>query len=66
MPVGRKVRSSKKLQFPLLVKSAGEDASHGISLRLGCPPGSRVWLTSGLLPVGCRDEAWLKKGLPCS
>jgi D-alanine-D-alanine ligase len=31
VPVGRKVHSSKKLQFPLLVKSAGEDASHGIS-----------------------------------
>jgi hypothetical protein len=25
-----------------------------------------VWLTTGLLPAGCRDEAWLKKGLPCS
>ena len=33
---------------------------------LGCPPGLRVWLTSGLRPVGHRDEAWLKKGLPCS
>jgi transposase len=21
-----------------------------------------VWLTSGLQPVGCRDEAWLQKG----
>ncbi len=26
----------------------------------------RVWLTFGLQPVGRRDEAWLKKGLPCS
>jgi len=25
-----------------------------------------VWLTIGLRPVGHRDEAWLKKGLPCS
>jgi len=25
-----------------------------------------VWLISGLLPAGHRDEAWLKKGLPCS
>lgn len=33
---------------------------------LGCPPGLRVWLTSGLRPVGHRDEVWLKKGLPCS
>lgn len=31
VPVGRKVHSSRKLQFPLLVKSAGEDASHGIA-----------------------------------
>jgi transposase len=23
-----------------------------------------VWLTSGLQPAGCRDEAWLKMGLP--
>jgi len=28
-----------------------------------CP---RVWLTSGLRPVGHRDEAWLKRGLPSS
>jgi hypothetical protein len=28
--------------------------------------GLRVWLTSGLQPVGHRDEAWLKRGLPCS
>jgi hypothetical protein len=33
---------------------------------LGCPPGLRVWLTTGLRPVGHRDEVWLKKGLPCS
>ena len=25
-----------------------------------------VWLTSGLQLAGHRDEAWLKKGLPCS
>jgi hypothetical protein len=25
-----------------------------------------VWLTIGLQPAGHRDEAWLKKGLPCS
>lgn len=30
-PVGRKVRSTKRLKYPLLVKSVGEDASHGIS-----------------------------------
>ena len=35
-----------------------------LSMRL--PTGSQVWLTSGLRPVGHRDEAWLKKGLPCS
>ena len=32
----------------------------------GCPPGLLVWLTIGLRPAGHRDEAWLKKGLPCS
>lgn len=26
----------------------------------------RVWLSSGLRPVGHRDEAWLKRGLPSS
>jgi hypothetical protein len=25
-----------------------------------------VWLTIGLRPADHRDEAWLKKGLPCS
>jgi hypothetical protein len=35
-------------------------------LSFGLPTRSRVWLTSGLQPVGHRDEAWLKKGLPCS
>jgi len=25
-----------------------------------------VWLSIGLRPAGHRDEAWLKKGLPCS
>ena len=35
-----------------------------LSLRL--PTRSWVWLTFGLHPVGHRDEAWLKKGLPCS
>ncbi|CAN5896612.1 hypothetical protein BH20ACT6_BH20ACT6_17770 [soil metagenome] len=38
----------------------------GGSLSFGLPTRSRVWLTFGLLPVGHRDEAWLKKGLPCS
>jgi hypothetical protein len=33
---------------------------------LGCPPGLRVWLYSGLRTVGRRDEAWLKRGLPSS
>jgi len=33
---------------------------------VGCPPAASVWLISGLLPAGHRDEAWLKKGLPCS
>jgi hypothetical protein len=32
----------------------------------GCPPAVLVWLTFGLRPAGHRDEAWLKKGLPCS
>jgi hypothetical protein len=35
-----------------------------LSMRL--PTRSRVWLTFGLQPVGHRDEAWLKKGLPSS
>jgi hypothetical protein len=35
-----------------------------LSMRL--PTGSLVWLTIGLHPAGHRDEAWLKKGLPCS
>ena len=35
-----------------------------LSLRL--PTYSWVWLTIGLRPVERRDEAWLKKGLPCS
>jgi hypothetical protein len=35
-----------------------------LSMRL--PTRSWVWLTSGLRPAGHRDEAWLKKGLPCS
>ncbi len=35
-----------------------------LSLRLPTP--LWVWLTFGLRPVGHRDEAWLKKGLPCS
>jgi len=30
------------------------------------PTRVRVWLTIGLQPVGRRDEAWLKRGLPCS
>ena len=28
------------------------------------PPAELVWLTIGLRPVGHRDEAWLRKGLP--
>jgi len=35
-----------------------------LSMRL--PTRSLVWLTIGLQPAGCRDEAWLKKGLPSS
>jgi hypothetical protein len=35
-----------------------------LSMRL--PTCLLVWLTFGLRPVGHRDEAWLKKGLPCS
>ena len=38
----------------------------GGPLSFGLPTRSRVWLTSGLQPVAHRDEAWLKKGLPCS
>jgi hypothetical protein len=38
----------------------------GGTLSFGLPTRMRVWLTFGLLPVGRRDEAWLKKGLPCS
>lgn len=35
-----------------------------LSMRL--PTCSLVWLATGLRPAGHRDEAWLKKGLPCS
>lgn len=35
-----------------------------LSMRL--PTAELVWLTFGLQPAGHRDEAWLKKGLPCS
>ena len=38
----------------------------GGTLSSGLPTRVRVWLTFGLQPVGHRDEAWLKKGLPCS
>ena len=39
----------------------------GGTLLIGLPtPVLGVWLTIGLQPAGCRDEAWLKKGLPCS
>lgn len=38
----------------------------GGALSSGLPTRIRVWLTSGLRPVGHRDEAWLQKGLPCS
>ncbi len=38
----------------------------GGRLSFGLPTRSRVWLTFGLQPVGHRDEAWLKRGLPCS
>ncbi len=38
----------------------------GGRLSSGLPTRSRVWLTFGLQPVGHRDEAWLKRGLPCS
>ncbi len=35
-----------------------------LSMRL--PTGCLVWLSFGLRPAGHRDEAWLKRGLPCS
>jgi len=38
----------------------------GGTLSFGLPTRMRVWLTFGLMPDGHRDEAWLKKGLPCS
>jgi hypothetical protein len=38
----------------------------GGTLSSGLPTPVRVWLTSGLRPVGHRDEAWLKRGLPSS
>ena len=34
-----------------------------VALIRGCPL-VWVWLSFGLRPVGCRDEAWLKRGLP--
>jgi hypothetical protein len=36
------------------------------ALSIGCPPMLWTWLSSGLRLVGHRDEAWLKRGLPCS
>ena len=38
----------------------------GGTLSFGLPTRLWVWLTSGLLPAGHRDEAWLQRGLPCS
>jgi hypothetical protein len=38
----------------------------GLALIWAAHPVFRVWLNSGLHPAGCRDEAWHKKGLPCS
>jgi len=38
----------------------------GAMLSLRLPIRIWVWLSFGLQPVGHRDEAWLKKGLPCS
>jgi hypothetical protein len=38
----------------------------GGTLYSGLPTRVRVWLSSGLRTVGRRDEAWLKRGLPCS
>ncbi len=38
----------------------------GGTLSIGAAHPLRVWLSSGLRPVGHRDEAWLKRGLPCS
>ena len=38
----------------------------GGKLIMRLPTRPWVWLTFGLRPVGHRDEAWLKKGLPCS
>ena len=38
----------------------------GGTLSSGLPTRAWVWLTFGLRTVGHRDEAWLKRGLPCS
>jgi hypothetical protein len=38
----------------------------GGKLIMRLPTRPWVWLAIGLRPVGHRDEAWLKKGLPCS
>ena len=38
----------------------------GGTLSKRLPTSCSVWLTIGLRPAGHRDEAWLKKGLPCS
>ena len=38
----------------------------GGTLSLRLPTRFRVWLSSGLRPVGHRDEEWLKRGLPSS
>ena len=38
----------------------------GGTLVMRLPTGYWVWLSSGLRPVGPRDEEWLKRGLPSS
>jgi len=38
----------------------------GGTLYFGLPTCLRVWLYFGLRTAGRRDEAWLKRELPCS
>jgi hypothetical protein len=52
--------SSRTGVWPDSVQVSGGPLSSGLPTRV------QVWLTSGLQPAGHRDEAWLKKGLPCS
>ena len=57
---GRLETSRRIGVWPDSVQVSGGKLSSGLPTRL------RVWLTSGLQPVGHRDEAWLQRGLPCS